>query len=57
MPYLAHAETQRLLEAAESPVNAKGMALTSQYKSPVIRSLIQGVRNAYIYSVLWIGSV
>ena len=57
MLYLAHAETQRLLEAAESPVNAKGMALTSQYKSPVIRSLIQGVRNAYIYSVLWIGSV
>ena len=56
--YLTHAEAQRLLQAAESPVNVKGMALTSQYKSPVIREFIElalntGCRKQELLSLKW----
>ena len=56
--YLTHAEAQRLLQAAESPVNVKGMALTSQYKSPVLRDFIElalntGCRKAELSNLKW----
>ena len=56
--YLTHAEAQRLLQAAESPVNVKGMALTSQYKSPVLRDFIElalntGCRKGELLNLKW----
>ena len=56
--YLTHAEAQRLLQAAESPVNAEGMALTSQYKSPVLRDFIElalntGCRKGELLNLKW----
>jgi len=56
--YLTHAEALRLLQAAESPVNAEGMALTSQYKSPVLRDFIElalntGCRKGELLNLKW----
>ena len=56
--YLTHAEAQRLLQAAESPVNAEGMALTSQYKSPVLSDFIElalntGCRKGELLNLKW----
>ena len=56
--YLTHAEAQRLLQAAESPVNAEGMALTSQYKSPVLSDFIElalntGCRKGELFNLKW----
>ena len=58
MRYLTHVEAQRLLQAAESPVNVKGMALTSQYKSPVLRDFIElalntGCRKGELLNLKW----
>ena len=56
--YLTHVEAQMLLLAAESPVNAGGMALTSQYKSPVLRDFIElalntGCRKGELLNLKW----
>ena len=56
--YLTHAEAQRLLQAADSPVNAEGMALTSQFKSPVLRDFIElalntGCRKGELLNLKW----
>jgi len=56
--YLTHVEAQRLLQAAESPVNVEGMALTSQYKSPVLRDFIElalntGCRKGELLNLKW----
>ena len=56
--YLTHVEAQRLLLVAESPANAEGMALTSQYKSPVLRDFIElalntGCRKGELLNLKW----
>ena len=56
--YLTHVEAQRLLQAAESPANAEGMAFTSQYKSAVLRDFIElalntGCRKAELSNLKW----
>ena len=56
--YLTHAEAQRLLLAAESPVNGEGMALTSQYKSAVLMDFIElalntGCRKGELLNLKW----
>ena len=56
--YLTHAEAQRLLLAAEAPVNGEGMALTSQYKSAVLMDFIElalntGCRKAELSNLKW----